>query len=106
LETILKGGDTTSTTKQVSSPKESRPDPQNGKFGVGTSSYGRDTFRLPADSDDSITTIPLLDGKDYVAFDVKWINDNRNGNRTIYSAAFVDNHGNQKVLAILPSNML
>jgi hypothetical protein len=59
-----------------------------------------DSFRLPLGSDD--TTIPIFDGKDYVAFDLGWKDnkdDNGTGsnNRTIYAAAFVDNHGNQKV---------
>ena len=41
--------------------------------------------------------------QDYVAFDLEWTNnndDNGIGSRTIYAAAFVDNHGNQKVLHI------
>jgi hypothetical protein len=48
------------------------------------------------------STVPLLDGKDYVAFDLEWTNngDSDTGNQTIYAAAFVDNHGNQKVLHI------
>jgi hypothetical protein len=45
-----------------------------------------------------------LGGKDYVAFDLEWTDnkdDNgRGNNRTIYAAAFVDNHGNQKMLHI------
>jgi hypothetical protein len=60
-------------------------------------------FRLPLDgADSSSTTVPVLDGKDYVAFDLEWINggDGNTGNQTIYAAAFVDNHGNQKVLHI------
>jgi hypothetical protein len=36
----------------------------------------------------------------YVAFDLEWKEDNGIGSRTIYAAAFVDNHGNQKVLHI------
>jgi hypothetical protein len=41
--------------------------------------------------------------QNYVAFDLEWTDDDDNGpnnNRTIYAAAFVDNHGNQKVLHI------
>jgi hypothetical protein len=37
--------------------------------------------------------------QNYVAFDLEWMDDDT-GNRTIYAAAFVDNHGNQKVLHI------
>jgi hypothetical protein len=61
---------------------------------------GGDTFQLPVDNRDS-TSAPLLDGKDYVAFDLEWINDgDTTNNRTIYAAAFVDNRGNKKVLHI------
>jgi hypothetical protein len=38
--------------------------------------------------------------QNYVAFDLEWMNDSTGNNRTIYSAAFVDNNGNQKVLHI------
>ena len=45
-----------------------------------------------------------MDGKDYVAFDLEWTDNGNNStgnNRTIiYAAAFVDNHGNKKVLHI------
>jgi hypothetical protein len=37
--------------------------------------------------------------KGYVAFALEW-SDNGRGNRTIYAATFVDDHGNQKVLHI------
>lgn len=49
---------------------------------------------------DFLCSLPLLQGKDYVAFDLEWISDDHSGSRTIYAAAFVDNHGNQKVLHI------
>jgi hypothetical protein len=41
--------------------------------------------------------------QDYVAFDLEWTNNNDDSgieSQTIYAAAFVDNHGNQKVLHI------
>ena len=49
------------------------------------------------------TDIIQLDDKDYDAFDFEWRDSKDSGtdtNQTIYAAAFVDNHGNQKVLHI------
>ena len=60
------------------------------------------SFRLHLGGDS--TTVPLLDGKDCVAFDLEWTdNKDESGtgkNQTIYAAAFVDNHGKQKVMHI------
>jgi hypothetical protein len=89
-------GNITSTTPKISPPKE----PGNAAHfeksgGIGGSG---DTFRLSV-SGGSSDTNPLLDGKDYVAFDLEW-KDNGIGEQTIYAAAFVDNRGNQKVLHI------
>jgi hypothetical protein len=80
---------------KIAPPKDAQIDAQNNKSGA--SGCSGDTLELPLAS--SGTTISLLDGKDYVAFDLEW-KDNGIGNQTIYSAAFVDNHGNQKVLHI------
>ena len=61
-------------------------------------------FWLPQDSNCSNnTTAPILGSKDYVAFDLEWKDNNESStsnNRIIYAAAFVHNHGNQKVLHI------
>jgi hypothetical protein len=92
-------GDITSATKQVSPPKDPVSDAHFEKSGdVGDSG---DIFRLSLGGGGS-TSVPLLDGKDYVAFDLEWKDnlDGHTGNRIIYAAAFVDNHGNQKVLHI------
>jgi hypothetical protein len=93
------GGDTPHPSKSIPPPKEVTNSAQKS-YGGGSGDSG-DTFRLPLDGGG--TTISLLDGKDYIAFDLEWKdNDDENGipNRTIYTAAFVDNHGNQKVLHI------
>jgi hypothetical protein len=38
--------------------------------------------------------------RNYVAFDLEWVDESTGKNQTIYAAAFVDNRGNQKVLHI------
>jgi hypothetical protein len=94
------GEDTPHSSKSIPPPKEVANSAQKSDGG-GSGDRG-DTFRLSLDGG-STTTVPLLDGKDYVAFDLEWKdNDDENGipNQTIYTAAFVDNHGNQKVLHI------
>jgi len=94
-DTPLDGGDITFTNSKISPPKEPGNDAHFQKSG-GIGGSG-DIFRLPLDGDgNSSTTVPLLDGKDYVAFDLEWINDGDSdtGNQTIYAAAFVDNQGN------------
>jgi hypothetical protein len=96
-DTSSNGGDITSTTPKISPPKEPGNDAHFEKSG-GIGGSG-DTFRLSV-SGDSSDTIPLLDGKDYVAFDLEWKNSDTGNNQTIYAAAFVDNRGNQKVLHI------
>jgi hypothetical protein len=104
-DTPSNGGDITSTNSKISPPEEPGDGAHFQKSGdVGGSG---DTFRLPLDGGGSSTTTtaaPLLDGKDYVAFDLEWtdnVNSGTGNNRTIiYAAAFVDNHGNQKVLHI------
>jgi hypothetical protein len=58
-----------------------------------------DISRLPLGAGSSTPTC-VLEGKDYVAFDLEWKDSGIGNNRTIYAAAFVDNLGNQKVLHI------
>jgi hypothetical protein len=94
------GGDITSTMDEIPPPKQPENERHFDKSGdIGGSG---DIFRLSLG--EGSPTVPLLDGRDYVAFDLEWTDnkdDNRLGdNRAIYSAAFVDNHGNQKVLHI------
>jgi hypothetical protein len=92
------GGDTPPPSKLVSPPQEVANSAQ--KSDSGGSGDGGHTLRLPLD--DGNTGIVRVDGRDYVAFDLEWTNNEDNtGNRTIYAAAFVDNRGNQKVLHIL-----
>jgi Bifunctional DNA primase/polymerase, N-terminal len=92
--------DNTSTNSKISPPKEPANHARFQKSGgIGDSG---DTFRLSLAGGGS-STVPLLDGKDYVAFDLEWRDiddDSGTGNWTIYAAAFVDNHGNQRVLHI------
>jgi hypothetical protein len=96
-DTTSDGGDITSAVGKIPPPKQPENERHFDKSGdIGDSG---DTFRLTLG--DGISTIPLLDGKDYVAFDLEWANnDDNTGNRTIYAAAFVDNRENQKVLHI------
>jgi hypothetical protein len=96
-DTPSEGGDNTSTTDKIPPSKEAGNERDIQKSGdIGGSG---DTFRLTLG--DGNSAIPLLDGKDYVAFDLEWANNGDNtGNRTIYAAAFVDNRGNQKALHI------
>jgi hypothetical protein len=91
------GGGIISTSSKIPPSKEPENERHSDRSGdVGGSG---DIFRLTLG--DGNSTIPLLDGKDYVAFDLEWANNGDNtGNRTVYAAAFVDNHGNQKVLHI------
>lgn len=96
-DTSSDGGDGISTSSEVSPPIEPGNDAHFDKSEDGEGS--EDTLRLPLGNGDSISFSPLLDGKNYVAFDLEW-RDNGIGNRTIYAAAFVDNRGNQKVLHI------
>src|SRR5215211_5734283 len=96
-DTTAYGGDNTSTNSKISPPKEGQNEHHFEKSGdIGDSG---DAFRLSLGGGDSSTDPIELDGKDYVAFDLEW-RDNGIENRTIYAAAFVDNHGNQKVLHI------
>jgi DNA polymerase, archaea type len=90
-------GDIISTSSKVSSPIEPENDAHFQRSGDGEDS--EDTLRISLDSDNS-TPFPLLEGKDYVAFDLEWTNDGTGNNQTIYAAAFVDNHGNRKVLHV------
>jgi hypothetical protein len=97
------GGDTpsdnTSTIGNISPPKQ--PENEHHFDKSGDIGDGGDIFRLSLDSGGSSHTVSLLDGKDYAAFDLEWTDNGGAGNdRTIYAAAFVDNHGNQKVLHI------
>jgi hypothetical protein len=82
---------------KIAPPKDVQIDAQNNKGGA--SGRSGDTLELPVAN--SGTTVPLLYGRDYVAFDLEWTpNQNNTGNHTIYAAAFVDNYGNQKVLHV------
>jgi hypothetical protein len=91
------GGDDTSATDKTPPPKEPEKDAHLDKSGdVGDSG---DISRLSLGAGSS-TPIPLLEGKDYVAFDLEWKDNGTGNNQTIYAAAFVDNRGNQKVLHI------
>ncbi len=64
----------------------------------GGSGDVRGIFRLNLTGNGSNTTIHLLGGKDHLVFDLDWKDSNGTGgnNRTIYPAAFDNNHGNQK----------
>ncbi|HEX6281376.1 MAG TPA: DNA polymerase domain-containing protein [Nitrososphaera sp.] len=96
-DTALDGEDSISTSSKVSSPKQLENDAPNRKSEDGEDSG--DTFRLPLESRDSTScSVPLLEVSDYVAFDLEWTDDCTINNRAIYAAAFVDNHGNSKVL--------
>ena len=97
-DTTSGGGDIPYTKIEISPPKEPGNDAHFQKIGIIGGSG--DIFRLPLDNGGTSTTVPLLEGKDYVAFDLEWINNSDTGNQTIYAAAFVDSHGNQKVLHI------
>jgi len=91
--------DNTSTIGNISPPKQ--PENEHHFDKSGDIGDGGDIFRLSLDSGGSGHTVPLLDGKNYAAFDLEWTDNGGAGNdRTIYAAAFVDNHGNQKVLHI------
>jgi hypothetical protein len=84
----------------IENPEDNK-DNNNNDSGDEASGSSEDAFHLPLD--DRNTNAIRLDDKDYIAFDLEWKdNDDENGipNRTIYTAAFVDNHGNQKVLHI------
>jgi hypothetical protein len=84
----------------IANSEDNRDNDNNGSDGEASGS-SRDTFCLPLD--DRSTNAITLDGKDYVAFDLEWKDnddDNSTPNYTIYAAAFVDNHGNHKVLHI------
>ena len=65
----------------IAPPKHAQIDAQNNKGGA--SGRSGDTLELSLSS--SGTTISLLDGKGYVAFDLEW-KDYGIGNRTIYAA--------------------
>jgi hypothetical protein len=80
---------------KIAPPKDAQIDAQNNKGGAS----GRSGDILELSLASSGTAISQLDGRGYVAFDLEW-KDNEIGNRTIYAAAFLDNHGNQKVLHI------
>ena len=99
-DTPSNGGDFTYTNSKISPLREPGNEPNFEKSGdIGDSG---DIFRLPLGC--GSTTVPLLNGKNYVAFDLEWTDDkddsSTGNNRTIYAAAFVDNRGNQKVLHI------
>jgi hypothetical protein len=98
-DTTSDGGGIISTIGNISPPKQ--PENEHHFDKSGDIGDGGDIFRLSLDSGGSSLTVPLLDGKDYAAFDLEWTDNGGAGNdRTIYAAAFVDNHGNQKVLHI------
>jgi hypothetical protein len=82
---------------KIAPPKDAQIHAQNTNGGAsGCSGH---TSALPLGI--HLTTIPQLDGRDYVAFDLEWRDrDDHSGGRTIYAAAFVDNDGNRKVLHI------
>jgi hypothetical protein len=91
------------TVETITNSEDNKDKNGNNDGNGGASGSSGDIFRLPLDGGgNSTTTVPLLDGKDYVAFDLEWINegDSDTVNRTIHTAAFVDNRGNQKVLHI------
>jgi DNA polymerase, archaea type len=90
------GGDDITATDRVSSPIRPETDAHFERSGDGEG--GEDTFRLPL-GNNNCSTVPLLDGKDYVAFDLEWTDDGTSS-RTIYAAAFVDNHENSKLLHV------
>jgi hypothetical protein len=97
----LDGEDSISTAAKLSSPKVSETDAHFEKSEDGEG--GGDTLRLPSGggaNNSSSSFSPLVDGKNYVAFDLEWKEDNGIGSRTVYAAAFVDNYGNKKVLHI------
>jgi len=98
-DTTSDRGDITSTTSKIPPPKEPENDAHLKKSGdIGD---GGDIIRLSLGSYGNCSTdLIQLDDKDYVAFDLEWDNDHTGNNRTIYTAAFVDNRGNQKVLHI------
>jgi hypothetical protein len=98
-DTHSDGGDITSSTDKIPPQKEPGNDAHLGKSGdIGGSG---DIFRLSLGGGNSSNELIQLEAKDYVAFDLEWTNDDSTGNnRRIYAAAFVDNHGNQKVLHI------
>jgi hypothetical protein len=62
-------GDNTSTIGKLTPPKQ----PENDAHFEGSGDIGAsgDTFRLSLGGGTS-TTVPLLDGNDYVAFDLEW----------------------------------
>jgi DNA polymerase, archaea type len=94
--TSLDGGHGISTSGKVSPPIEPENERHFQRSGDGEDS--EDTSGLPLDRDDS-SSLSILNGRDYVAFDLEWIDDTSN-NRAVYAAAFVDNHGNSRVLHI------
>jgi hypothetical protein len=98
-DTASDGGNDTSTAGKIPPPKEPENDAHLKKSGdIGD---GGDIIRLSLGSYGNCSTdLIQLDDKDYVAFDLEWDNDHTGNNRTIYTAAFVDNRGNQKVLHI------
>jgi hypothetical protein len=95
-DTTSDSGGNISTVGKIPPPKQ--PENERHFDKSGDIEDSGDTFRLTLG--DGISTIPLLDGNDYVAFDLEWANNDNTGNRTIYAAAFVDNRENQKVLHI------
>jgi hypothetical protein len=87
---------------QISPLKDAQTHAQIDKS--GDSGGSGDTFRLPLACGTN-TSLIQLDGKDYVAFDLEWKDNDVAGNRTITAAGFVDNRGNQKVLQIDHKNL-
>lgn len=92
----------------ASSPAQASPlqDVQNHarKSSSGGSGDGGDEFRIavgpPSPQNGAeVDVAGLLSAEGYTAFDLEWTTDST-GNSVIYAAAFVDNHGNAKVLHI------
>jgi hypothetical protein len=92
-------GDGIFTSEKVSPPIDPKNDAHFERSEDGED--GEDALGLSIDRGDSSSSISILDGKDYIAFDLEWTEDSTgSNNQTIYAAAFVDSHGNQKVLHI------
>src|SRR5215204_1774534 len=98
--TSMDSGDGISTSDKVSPPRGPEKDAHFEKSEGGEDSG--DASGLPLQCRDNATTcsLPVLDVNSYAAFDLEWTNDSTNNNLIVYAAAFVDNHGNSKVLHI------
>jgi DNA polymerase I len=100
-DTSSEGGGAISTLYKAPPPKEAEIDAHFHRSGDGGG--GEDTLALPL-VDNNCSSFSLFDSKDYVAFDLEWTDDDTDSNRTIFSAAFVDNHKNSKVLHVADFN--